>query len=103
MTKKSVIALQTARKPTSSSNISTWIPGGPAEVSATGRTHVVGDYTSSNGYASGENINAGGSGNIYTSSEGFSSNVQTKTNNLFFTQHFIGSNSGLKYGSRITG
>jgi len=103
MTKKRVIALQTARKPTSSSDILTWIPGGPAEVSATSRTHIVGTYTSSNGYSAGENINPGGSGNIYTSSEGFSSNVQTKTNTQFYSLHFIGNNSGLTSGSNITG
>ena len=103
MTEKRVVALQTARKPTTSSDISKWIPGGPAEVSAINRTHIVGNYTSSNGINIGENTNPGGGGNVYTSSSGFSSNVQTKTDNLFYSLHFIGSNSGLTSGSNITG
>ena len=103
MTTKRVVALQTARKPTTSSDISKWIPGGPAEVSATNRTHIVGNYTSSNGINIGENTNPGGGGNVYTSSSGFSSNVQTKTDNLFYSLHFIGNNSGLTSGSNITG
>ena len=101
--KKRVVVLQTARKPTTSSDISTWIPGGPAEVSATSRTHIEGNYTSSNGINIGENINPGGSGNIYTSSSGFSSNVNTKLISNYFSLHFIGNNSGLTSGSNITG
>ena len=103
MTEQRVVTLQTARKPTTSSDISTWIPGGPAEVSATSRTHIEGNYTSSNGINIGENINPGGSGNIYTSSSGFSSNVNTKLISNYFSLHFIGNNSGLTSGSNITG
>ena len=103
MTEQRVVTLQTARKPTTSSDISKWIPGGPAEVSATSRTHIEGNYTSSNGINIGENINPGGSGNIYTSSSGFSSNVNTKLISNYFSLHFIGNNSGLTSGSNITG
>ena len=41
-----------------------------------------------------ENINAGGSNSLYTSEDGFYSSVQTKTNNVFYSQHFIGHKNG---------
>ena len=69
------------------------------------RHHQSGDTTTDNQTKQtlGENINSGGSNSLYTSSDGFYSNVQTKTNNIFYSQHFIGHKNGntIKSGSSI--
>ena len=97
MAKKRIVLLRNKRMPTSSDSITTWMPGGPAETNATGHIHVAGDYTSTDGYNSGENLRPGTNnyaGNIYTSSDGFYVNVRTKQNQTdFYTQTMIGSAS----------
>ena len=104
MTYKRVITLQDAAKPTSSSLIMSWIPGGPTKLTPTTRTHIQGSYTSSNGCPSGENFNPGVvGGNIYTGSGGFYASVSTKSSDQFYTQHYIGPNLNLTSGGVITG
>lgn len=61
-----------------------------AKFSGEDRSHVSGNTETENGHTLGENINPGGSGSIYTDSEGFYSNVQTKTSSNFYSCHFIG-------------
>ena len=70
------------------------------------RHHQSGDTTTDNQTKRtfGENIDSGGSNSLYTSSDGFYANVQTKTNNVFYSQHFIGHKNGntIKSGSSIS-
>lgn len=78
--------------------------GTKAKFSDGTRTHLSGNTSTDNGKTLGENINAGGSGNIYTSSDGFYSNVQTKTSTIFYSKHFIGHKNGntISKGSSIS-
>lgn len=94
-----LITIPDSRKPSSSSEVRLWTPGGPGEITNTERTHVVGSYTSSNGYNSGENTNPSTGGNIYTSSSGFYATVNTSKSNDFYTHSFIGSASNSNYSS----
>ena len=104
MTYKRVITLQDARKPSSSSLIMSWIPGGPTKLTPTTRTHITGGYTSTNGCPSGENFNPGTvGGNIYTGSGGFYASVSTKSSDPFYTQHYIGPTQGLTSGGVVNG
>lgn len=100
-----IVKLPEGRKPTSSSDVRRWGGDGfPRETNKTNRTHIVGSYTSSNGQFSDETTNPGGTGNIYTSSDGFQANVQTKTSTIFYSQHYIGDpNIGALSGGNITG
>lgn len=99
-----LITLNDSRKPESSVDVKNWTPGGVVAVTNTEASHIVGEYTSSNGYTSGENINCYRVGNVYTSSDGFIGRVTTKTTSLFHSHHFIGSasNSNLS-GSNLVG
>ncbi len=101
-----IAKLPEARKPTSSSDPRYW--GGdhfPREINKVTRTHIVGNYNSSNGINSGENINPSNvGGNIYTDSDGFKATVVTSSSSFFYSMHFIGDpNIGAKNGSTITG
>ncbi len=75
-----------------------------AKFSGTDRTHLSGNTSTDNGTTLGENTNSGGSGNIYTSSNGFYSNVGTKTSTVFYSKHFIGHQNGntISKGSSVS-
>lgn len=51
-----------------------------------------------------ENITLGRSGSLYTSEDGFNSTVQTQTDSVFYSQHFIGhkNNNTIKSGNPIS-
>ena len=99
-----LITIPDSRKPSSSIDVKYWTPGGPGEITNTERTHIQGNYTSSNGINSGENINPPTGGNIYTSSSGFYATVNTSKTNDYYSHHFIGSASNSNYNSgKLTG
>jgi len=104
-----LVTLYDSAKPRESVNVQYWAPAGVVEYGATGAVHISGSYRSSNGYNSSENINAQRSGNIYTSSAGFISTVETSSTSLKYSHHFIGSasnsnlNNGVLTGSSLIG
>jgi hypothetical protein len=95
-----LITIPDSRKPSSSTEVRLWTPGGPGVITNTTRSHVVGSYTSSNGINSGENFNPSDTGgNIYTSSSGFYARVNTSSTSELYTHHFIGANGNSAYNS----
>lgn len=69
---------------------------------STTRTHIVGTTESTDGYSFGENINTGTvGGNPYTDSDGFYATVNTSSSSKYYSQHFIGNNSGLTSSGSI--
>ena len=69
------------------------------------RNHQSGSTTTDNRNKQtlGETIDPGRSNSLYSSSDGFYANVQTKTSTIFYSQHFIGHKNGntIKSGSSI--
>ena len=104
MSKRQIIALPDARKPASNQSPSNWYNAniGSSRFSVTDRHHIIGGLTTTNGIYMDENINAGGSGDIY-SSTGFSATVQTKTSTYFKTLHYIGNPSGISLNNPAMG
>ena len=100
-----LITLPLEQKPTSSSAVRTWMPGGSYPTNLTDRLHISGDWKTSDGYSMGENINATWQGgNIYTDSAGWKASVQSKKDDNYYSQHWI-ADSGVpfKSGSTISG
>ena len=100
-----VICFPAERKPTSSTNVQYWTPGGPIEYVLPTFARINGNYNSTNGsLLSNANTNGDRSGNIFASSEGFRCTVQTGTDNQFWTHTFIGNPGfGAYNGSYIDG
>ena len=69
---------------------------------STSRTHIVGSTETTDGYSMGENINPSTvGGNPYTDSDGFYATVLTSSSTKYYSQHFIGNNSGLTTDGKI--
>lgn len=100
-----LITLPIEQRPTSSSGVKMWMPGGSYPTNPTGRLHISGDWTTSNGYSMGENIDASSqAGNIYTDSAGWKATVQSKQTSNYYSQHWIADvNVPFKSGTTISG
>ena len=81
-------------------------PGAPtsANFSRADSSHLSGDTNTDNGQKLGETIDCGRSNSLYTNSDGFYANVQTKTSTVFYSKHFIGHRNGntISSGSSIS-
>ena len=86
-----LIVLPNKQTPASSVNVSAWTPGGVVQYSPATKFDINNAVVCANGYTIGAK-NTGGSrdGDIYTASGGFTCNVNTKTNNDFYTNTYIG-------------
>ena len=99
-----VICFPAERKPTSSSNVQYWTPGGSIEYILPTFTRIDGSWTTSNGTGVGATTRGDRGGNAFASSTGFHCTVVTGTNNYFYTNTFIGNPGfGAYEGSYING
>jgi hypothetical protein len=87
-----LITLPDGQKPTSSSNVQQWTPGGVVTYSHGSIVLLNGSVKCENNYNIGaKNTDGDRDGNIYTSSSGFTCNVSTKKTSAFYTNTYIGS------------